>query len=155
MANLSSIGRFSSQMLTYLGAQRNVVTVNGSPTNAFKYANGPVVFPNPSNVSQAALGSGVVGNFSPTAYDTTRCYFINRGASAVYADTMTALAIDMATLMNVTPQAFLEQAEKLGKIDFTDDTYRAFNILRDPSSQVGKITSVDNRNSLQSRQIRV
>jgi len=153
-SNIPSIGRSSSQMLTYFGTQKTVRSVNGIPTNTFKYATGPTTFPSAGSVSQAALGGGVVGNYSPTTYNTTRCYFLSRGASNLYADAMSALSIDMASVLGISTQALLEQSEVAGKLVFTDDGYRSFNILRDPGNQVGVVTTVNNRYSLQARQIR-
>jgi len=153
-SNIPSIGRSSSQMLTYFGTQKTVRSVNGNPTNTFKYATGPTTFPSAGSVSQAALGGGVVGNYSPSTYNTTRCYFLSRGASDLYADAMSALTIDMASVLGISTQALLEQSEVAGKLLFTADGYRSFNILRDPGNQVGVVTTVDNRYSLQARQIR-
>ncbi len=152
--NIATIGRFSSQMLTYLGTQKTVKYVNGVPTNTFKYETGFTTFPNAGSTSQAFLGGGVVGNYSPSVFDSTKSYFLSRGAGTVYADTMAAIAIDMAAMTSTTPQALLESAEISGKLFFTDNAYRAFNNLRDPGNQVGTVTSVDNRFSLQANQIR-
>ena len=153
-ANIAAIGRFSSQMLTYLGTQKTVKTVNGVPTNTFKYQTGPTVFPNAGSLLQSDLGGGVVGNYSPTAFNTTKSYFLSRGASQVYADTMTGLAIDMAAQTGITPQKLLETPGFNGKLVFTDNAYRAFNNLRDPGNQVGTVTTASNKDSLQARQIR-
>jgi len=149
-SNIPSIGRFSSQMLTYLGTQR---TVKGT-TNTFKYATGPTVFPSPGSYSQAALGAGVVGSFSAASYDSTKCYFLSRGATQLYADTMTGLAIDIANILGITPGALLVASEVNGRTTLSPDSYTAFNTLRDPANQVGTATSVSNKNSLQSKQIR-
>lgn len=153
-SNIPSIGRFSSQMLTYLGTQRTVRSVTGNPTNTFKYSNGRTVFPSAGSVSQAALGEGVVGNFALSAFDSTKCFFLSRGASALYADTMAALAIDMASMLGISPQALLEQSNVTGSLFFTDNAYRSLNVLRDIGNQVGTVTTVSNRFSLQARQIR-
>lgn len=141
-------------MLTYLGTQKTVKSVNGSPTNTFKYPQGPTTFPSAGSVLQADLGGGVVGNYSPNAFDSTKCYFLSRGVGPLYADTMAALAIDMAAQLGIQPQALLQEAEFNGKLLFTDNAYRAFNNLRDPGNQVGTVTSVDNRYSIQAKQIR-
>ena len=153
-SNIASIGRFSSQMLTYLGTQRTVKYVNNNPTNTFKYATGPTTFPSAGSVLQAGLGAGVVGNYSPSAYDSTRCYFLSRGASSVYADTMTGLALDMALQMGISPQALLESSNFNGTMLFSENAYRAMNNLGDPGNQVGVVTSINNRYSLQAKQIR-
>ena len=153
-SNIASIGRFSSQMLTYLGTQRTVKTVTGQTANTFKYSTGSTVFPDPGSVSQAALGGGVVGNFSPSAFDSTRSFFLSRGASIVYAESMTALTIDIASVMGISPQALLEKSEYLGKLTLSDNAYQIFNELRDPGNQVGTATAVNNRYSLQARAIR-
>jgi hypothetical protein len=153
-SNIPSIGRFSSQMLTYLGTQKTVRTVNGNPTNTFKYNSGDTVFPSAGSVSQAALGGGVVGNYSPAAYNSTKCYFLSRGAGTMYADTMSGLAIDIAATIGVTPQALLEQSEVEQKLLLSPNAYRTFNLYRDPGNQVGVVTTVNNRYSLQAREIR-
>jgi len=153
-SNIPSIGRFSSQMLTYLGTQRTVENVGGSIANTYKYASGPTVFPSPGSISQAALGAGVVGSFSTSSYDSTKCYFLSRGATQLYADTMTGLTIDIANMLGVTPAALLVASEVNGKTLLSPSSFSAFNILRDPGNQVGTATSVSNKNSLQARQIR-
>jgi len=153
-SNIASIGRFSSQMLTYLGTQKTVQIINGVPTNTFKYKQGYTVYPNAGSVSQAALGGGVVGNYSAASYDSTKSYFLSRGVGSLYADTMAGLAIDMAAQIGITPQALLEQAEVSGLLYFSENAYRSLNNLRDPGNQVGTVTSVDNRYSIQASQIR-
>jgi hypothetical protein len=153
-ANIASIGRFSSQMLTYLGTQKTVKSVNGTPQNTFKWSSGPTYFPSPGSVSQADLGGGVVGNYSAATYNSTVCYFLSRGTGLLYAQTMTALAIDMANTLGISTQNLLEQSETNGQLLFTDDAYRAFNMFRDPGNQVGIVTAVNNRFSLQAREIR-
>jgi hypothetical protein len=153
-SNIASIGRFSSQMLTYLGTQKTVKYVNGNPTNTFKYASGPTTFPSAGSLLQSDLGGGVVGNYAPNSFDSTKCYFLSRGVGPLYADTMAGLAIDMASMLGISPQALLEQTEANGKLLFTENAYRAFNNLRDPGNQVGIVTSINNRFSLQARQIR-
>lgn len=153
-SNISSIGRFSSQMLTYLGTQRTVKNIGGSTANTFKYATGPVVFPDPGSFNQALLGEGVVGSFSPNIYNTTKSYFLSRGASQVYADTMTALTIDIARSLGTTPMAFLEKVNPFGRLELTAEAYRSFNVFRDPGNQVGVVRSASNKNSFQSREIR-
>lgn len=153
-SNIAAIGRFSSQMLTYLGTQKTVKTVNGVPTNTFKYGQGKTVFPSAGSLLQSQLGAGVVGNYSPSTFDSTKCYFLSRGAGQLYADTMAALAIDTAAQIGISPQALLESADANGRLYFSDNAYRAFNNLRDPGNQVGTVTTADNRYSLQARQIR-
>jgi hypothetical protein len=152
--NIASIGRFSSQMLTYLGTQKTVKYVNGTPTNTFKYQNGPTVFPNIGSVLQSNIGGGVVGNYQASSYDSTLSYFLSRGVGHLYAETMAGLAIDMAYQLGISPQALLESAEVNGQLFFTENAYRSLNNLRDPSNQVGTVIATTNRNSLQARQIR-
>lgn len=153
-SNVSSIGRFSSQMLTYLGTQKTVKSVNGTYENTFKYQTGPTTFIDYGSLSQSILDGGVVGSVSPSSYDSTKSYFLARGVSDVYADTMAALAIDIATIVGMTPQALLEQSDLMSKLNLSDAAYTAFNKLRDPGNQVGTVTSVSNKSSLQARQIR-
>ena len=156
MANstILSAGRFSSQMLTYLGTQRTVKSVTGSPENTFKYASGAPVFVDPASLSQSALGFGETGSYSPSVYNSTKCYFLSRGASVLYADTMTGLVIDMAQVLGVSVQTLLEKSTIGPTIMFSDDAYRAMNLLRDPGNQVGRVTTLSNKYSLQASQIR-
>ena len=79
---------------------------------------------------------------------------MSRGVGPLYADTMAALAIDMAAIIGINPQAMLEQAELNGELIFSDNAYRAMNNLRDPGNQIGTATSVNNKYSLQASQIR-
>jgi hypothetical protein len=153
MANLTSVGRFSSQMLTQLGAQRLVQNVTGQYVNTYKYSNGNTTFIEPGALQQSNLGALVVGNFAPTTYDNTKSFFLSRGASTAYADTMAALAIDMASILQISVQQLLENAELTGQLLLTDVAYSAFNTLRDPGNQVGSIKSVSNRSSYKSREI--
>ena len=153
-SNISSIGRFSSQMLTYLGTQKTVQSRQGTVVNTFKYATGPASFVDPGSLAQSALGEGVSGSYAPDTYNYARCYFLSRGATVVYADTMTALAIDMATMLGVSVQNLLEKINPTGQLLLTPDAYRSLNVLRDPGNQVAIVTSVDNRYSLQAREIR-
>ena len=153
-SNIAAIGRFSSQMLTYLGTQKTVKVINGVPTNTFKYSSGNTVFPSAGSVLQSDLGGGVVGNYSGNAYDSTKCYFLSRGVGPLYADTMTGLAMDMATQLGISTQALLESVNTSGQLLFSENAYRSFNNLRDPGNQVGIVTTASNRNSLQARQIR-
>lgn len=152
--NIASIGRFSSQMLTYLGTQKTVKYVNGVPTNTFKYQNGPTTFPSIGSILQSDIGGGVVGNYQSTSYDSTLSYFLSRGVGKLYAETMAGLAIDMAYQLGISPQSLLERAEINGQLFFTENAYRAMNNLRDPGNQVGTVTTTSNKNSLQARQIR-
>jgi hypothetical protein len=152
--NVASIGRFSSQMLTYLGTQRTVKYVTGSPNNTFKYSNGSTVFPSPGSYQQADLGGGVSGSYPLEWYNNVKCYFLARGATQVYADAMTGMAIDIANSLGITPQALLEQVDPSGKLLLSTNAYRSFNMLRDPSHQIGVVTTVDNRLSLKAREIR-
>lgn len=153
-ANIAAIGRFSSQMLTYLGTQKTVKSVNGVYQNTFKYANGPTTFPNAGSLLQSDLGGGVVGSFPPESYDSTKSYFLSRGASMSYAETMAALTMDIALTFGISPQSLLEQSDISSKLSLSPNAYRLFNELRDPSHQVGVVTTVLNKTSLQARQIR-
>lgn len=151
---IASIGRFSSQMLTYLGTQKTVKTVTGTPSNTFKYSFGTTVFPTPGSLQQSALGAGVSGSWAGAYYNSTKSFFLSRGASQLYADTMTALTLDIAATLNVSPQSLLEKSEFVGQLKLDSNAYIAFNALRDSTHQVATVTSVSNRNSLQAREIR-
>ena len=153
-SNIASIGRFSSQMLTYLGTQRTVKNVGGSYVNTFKYASGPTTFTDAGSLLQSELGGGVVGNYSPSSYNSTVSYFISRGVGHAYAETMTGLTIDIAATLGISTQALLEQSEVTSKLLLTPDAYRVFNEFRDTTHQVGIATTVSNKSSLQAREIR-
>jgi hypothetical protein len=152
--NVASIGRFSSQMLTYLGTQKTVKNVTGSANNTFKYSNGTTVFPDPGSLQQSMPGAGVSGSYPLEWYNNVKSYFLGRGASQLYADTMTGMAIDVALSLGITPQSLLEQVDPSGKLLLTTNAYRSLNMLRDPSHQVGIVTAVDNRYSPKAREIR-
>lgn len=152
--NLSSVGRFSSQMLTYMGTQRTIKQVTGTLVNTFKYLYGPTAFVDAGSLLQSQLGSGVVGNFTPAVYDSTKSYFLARSTSKAHADTMTALTIDIAAVLGVNPQTLLERSYTTNGLDMPTDAYTIFNRLRDPSHQVGIATTVKNKESLQARAIR-
>lgn len=153
-SNISSIGRFSSQMLTYLGTQKTVQSVTGSVVNTYKYANGPTFFPSPDSIAQSDLGGGVVGSYDPFVFDSIKCHFLSRNASIVYAETMAAMVIDVATMTDTSPFEIIEQMNGSSQMFFTENSYRAFNNLRDPGNQVGTVTSINNKKSLVANQIR-
>ena len=150
----AAIGRFSSQMLTYLGVQKTVQAVNGSFENTFKYATTPTTFVDAGSFLQSQLGTGVVGNYSPTVYNTTVSYFLSRGIGIVYAQTMAAIVIDMATALGISTQSLLEQSEVMSKLQFSSNLYTLLNTLRDPSHQVGSASAALNSASMLSREIR-
>ena len=153
-ANLPALGRFSSQMLSYLGTQRTVVNTTNGTYNTFKYATGPTSYPSPGSQKMANLGLGVVGAVSGGLFDRVKGYFLSRGASQAYADTMTLLTIDIATVLNITPLTLIDRVEKDGKVLFTDNMLLAFNALRDPGHQVAQSSNVNNRVSFKSTEIR-
>jgi hypothetical protein len=72
----------------------------------------------------------------------------------MYADTMAGLSIDIASTLGISTQSLLEQVSTDGKILFTQDAYRAFNVFRDPGNQIGIVTASSNKFSLQAREIR-
>lgn len=152
--NIPGLGRFSSQMLSYLGTQRTVSATPNGTYNTFKYNTGYTTFPSPGAIKMAYLGRGVVGSISGSMYDTIRCYYMSRGASTVYADTMTMLTKDIAASLGLSPLSLIEKAEREGKVLFTDDIMTAFNSLRDPSHQVSQCSNVNNRASFKSNEIR-
>lgn len=149
-----AVGRFSSQMLTYFGVQKTVVNTGGLNSNTFKYKTSDTTYIDPGNVASTLLATGVSGGYSPGTYDYTISYFISRGAGVLYASTMASLAIDIATALNIPVHLLLERSESSGKTSFDTSAYEMFNKLRDPGHQVGHVTTVLNRNSLQSRSIR-
>jgi len=153
-SNLPALGRFSSQMLTYLGAQRTVQTTSNGSYNTFKYATEPLTYPSPGSQKMANLGLGVVGAVSGGLFDRVKGYFLSRGASQTYADTMTLLTIDIAFILDITPISLIEKVEKEGKVLFTDEMLSSFNVLRDPSHQVAQSSDISNRDSFKANEIR-
>jgi hypothetical protein len=79
---------------------------------------------------------------------------MSRGATIVYAETMALVVIDIAKINNISPFTLIEKIESNSQIRFADDAYSAFNILRDPSHQVGTISDINNNNSFRSKEIR-
>lgn len=152
--NIPGLGRFSSQMLSYLGVQRTVTQSATGTYNNFKYSSGDSVFPSPGSARMSNLGLGVIGNVSPDMLNRVKSYYLSRGASNVYADTMTMLTLDIATTLRITPIAFIELVEVDGKVLFTDDIMTSFNGLRDPSHQIAQSSDVNNRISFKAREIR-
>lgn len=136
-----------------MGTQRSINYVTGSYVNTFKYLYGPTSFVDAGSKLQSELGGGVVSNFSPTSYDSTKSYFLSRSIGDMYADTMTSLVMDIATNLGINPQLLLERAGQ-NTFQLPEDAYRSFNQLRDPTHQIGNITTVSNKKSLQARAIR-
>jgi len=152
--NIPGLGRFSSQMLSYLGTQRTASVTPSGVYNVFKYTTGDTTFTSPGSAKMGNLGAGVVGNVSGGTFDQIKCYYLSRGASQVYADTMTMLTVDIAATLGITPMVLIERAQHDGKVLFSDATMTAFNNLRDPSHQVANSTSINNRQSFKSNEIR-
>ena len=154
-ASGSTLGRFSSQMLTYLGTQRTITTVSGGMAgNTYRYSSGPTSYPSPGSALQATSGAGVPGSYSPSVYNSVTCFYLSRGASPMYADTMAALTVDTAAMMGITPIAFLANSEINGQLMLQAAGYTLMNTLRDPGNQTGTATSVSNQNSSVATQIR-
>jgi hypothetical protein len=100
------------------------------------------------------LGIGVVGAVSGDVFDRVKSYYLSRGASQTYADTMTLLTVDISIVLGVTTISLIERVEREGKVLFTDSMLSAFNALRDPSHQIAQTTNVNNRISFKSNEIR-
>lgn len=141
-------------MLTYLGAQKIVKNTEGSSANTFKFPSGTIYSSPAGTYSIPTNEVGSVGSISPDVYNSTKCFFTSRGCTAVVAETMTSITADMAELLGISVQSLLEQVDKNGKFQYSDDAYRAFNILRDPGNQVSTTKAALNSNSIVSRQIR-
>lgn len=147
MANsqISTMGRFSSQILTNFGTQQTIRNGLTNPQTT-RYSSG-------SPVARSSRTVGVVGSYSADQYNSTKCYFLSRGASNMYADAMTALIIDVALIMGISSQTVLEQSTANKKFTLSDGAYSAINLLRDPGSQVGRAFGIDNRKSTKAREL--
>lgn len=137
-------------MLAYLGAQRTVKNVQGSAVSTYKYPAGPITSP----VNALPNLSNISSGYSLNTYNSAKCFFMSRGLGEMYADTMAAFAIDIATSMGITTQKLLETMTQSGMLTLEVESYRIFNILRSNGNQVGKATSVSNSSSIQAREIR-
>lgn len=146
--------RFAAQMLSAFGMQRAVTTSTGSVGNTFKYVTGTPVYIDPVAVNSITQPGLTVGYCSPTAYNQARCFYIDRGASELYADTMVMITEDLRRMLGTTTVNLLEQSSVMGKIDFSGITYYQLNKLREPGNQVAKSSAINNTQSLQARQIR-
>lgn len=151
--NIASTGRFSSQALAYLGTQNVVNLIGNVPVNVSKYATGTVVVPSPAS-AHAADVNRVVGSISGSSYNSTRSYFLSRGASDMYADSMTALMTDVADMLGISTQSLLENSNVARQMSLSSSAYGVFNMLRDQSHQVGMASSASNKQSLRAREIR-
>jgi len=109
----------------------------------------------PDRRSNLHLVRGVVlGNVSSATFDVIKGYFLSRGASDTYADTMTMLVVDISAILNITPMSFVAQIDQQGIVTFTSDFLSAFNMLRNPSNQASTASTVNNRLSSVSSQVR-
>ena len=150
----STLGRFSAQMLTYLGTQRTVQNYNGAIANTFKYANGPIVYPSPDSILRGFDAPTDTGNYSPDTYNTITCFNLANGANNMYADTMAALTIDVAASMSISPVQLLFQSGTAGVLSLQSAGYASINQLRDPGNQIGNGAPISNSKSLIAGQIR-
>lgn len=155
-SSTTNTGRFSAQLLSSMGIQRTIRTVQGAVANTFKYATGDGtmqgILPMRSMASTTATEPGYC---SPSVYNQTRCFYLDRGASSAYADTMTIVSLDMGRLLGISTANLLEQSEVSGKMDFSDVAYYVMNSLRSRGDQVAAVSITNNRRSKQARQIRV
>lgn len=152
--NIPSLGRFSSQMLTYLGTQRYVSTGASGSYNTFKYNTKPSVYVDPDSKKLSRIGAGVPGQTTGNIFDRTKAYFKSRGASEVYADSMALLVIDTAQILGVTPLSLIERSERDRRFLLSNNAMTAFNTLRDPGHQVSSTSETQNRQSFKATQIR-
>ena len=149
---MTTVQRFSSQMLGYLGAQRTTINTNGTVTNAIKYhVDDWPIYPPATSVTRT---TGEWGNYSPDVYNFTRCYFLSRGAGDAYSDTMSALAMDTSALMGISITKFLALVDQGGHLQLPPSAQHAMNMLRSPGNQLSTVKPANNRTSFQARQIR-
>ena len=154
MASTSNkpIGRYSSQYLRNLGAQKKVQTVNGELTNTFQY--------NRDLVTDLPVGSTLLGNedLEPAftrneLFHTIQAYYQARGASLANAQTMTLLAFDTSNVLNINPYRVVEDPidQRTGYISVA---YGYLNLFRTPSDEQNLASDINNGRSRLSRQIK-
>lgn len=149
--HVTSVGRFSSQMLSQRGASRDLKFVDGRMSNVFSNSKGGEYYP-----SVDAIVSGnhnvFTGSVNSNVFSAVKAFFSGRGASETQANTMALLVIDVSKALGVSPVSLIEQTG-VGKIMFSEETYRIFNQLRPPTNQTGKMKNVDNRASMISNRV--
>lgn len=141
--------RFSGRMLSTLGLS-GLGDSRSALTNRYNYETAR----NQWGVSVAEISVGETGGFSPNDYNRARSFYISRGASRTYADTMGSLAIDCSDILGVDVQFFLENNYPGNQARFGEWAVRSSNLLRDPGNQLAEISLGLNRNSPIRRQIR-
>jgi hypothetical protein len=149
-----SVGRFSSQVLNYRGAEKKVRVVNDQLSNTFDNSSGDNFAPEVGSLSLGNFGL-VSGSVKSVDYYTLRSYFLNRGTGVINANALALLVIDSAKIMNISPRKLLERSlPSTGKIRFAEDVMLTINYLRSTGNQIGTATSVNNHKSPQSRNVK-
>ena len=149
---MTTPARFSSQMLALFGIQPRVISTGTGTATQYRY-NGT------GSVSEYAFlpSDGTVrvsGGISPNDYNQSRCFYEGRGITGNSADTLATIAVDAAQLLGVTTGYFLENSYLGQRTRYSSAQAETVNLLRDQTNQIANLSSINNRISLQSRQIR-
>ena len=149
-----SVGRFSSQLLNYHGAEKKVILSRGTIGNTFTNGTGSERAPSPENLalSESNLSGGAIDS---SQYYPIRSYFLNRGVGLTNASTLALMVLDAAKMVGMSPRALLERELPSGtNVQFNDDMVLAQNELRPLGNKIGFARDIINNNSVQARNIR-
>lgn len=146
------VGRYSSQFLRKLGAQKKVQEVDGQLTNTFQY--------NRDLEVDLPVGSTLLGNpdLEPAStrnelFYAIQAYYQSRGASVANAQTMTLLAFDTASVLNLNPYEIIEDPLDQ-RTSYVSVAYSYLNLFRTPSDEQNLVSDITNSRSRLGRQIR-
>lgn len=148
----SQLGRFSTQMLEQLGAQRKVRNVNGAKANVYDQKQGSESFLSPDAVRLAFTNTSS-GSVKPVLFDVVFSYFQKVSGSAKTAETLAIVLIDAAKFQGVSPLTLIESA-RAGKVNLVESIYPYINLLRGAGDQHERIRGIDNKNSIKNRGVR-
>lgn len=138
--------RFSSQMLNSFGESAINSFTPGDTSNISK------IHINDSKLYSKY--SGESGYYSPGTYNTVTAFFISRGASPLYANTMGSVVVDMSRDTGYSIFQIMENIDDLSSLGATDALIKSFNELRDASNQVGYGKRLNTSSSRVARQIK-